>query len=94
MIKTIRKVLPLVATYMAKNGGLNTVTAVTAVGVVPSVLVILESPTVQQGLERLGGAGETGAIIAAVIIGLRTALGVWRTFVSGNPVGPAQSKKK
>ena len=78
MIKFIRKVLPVVAVYMAKNGGINSVTAATATGILPAILVILESDSVQQGIESLGATGQTGAIIAAALIGLRTALGFWR----------------
>lgn len=78
MIKFIRKVLPLVATYMTKNAGLNTVTSATVVGIIPAVLVILESPSVQQGLDTLGASGQTGAVIAAVLVALRAGLGFWR----------------
>jgi hypothetical protein len=78
MIKFIRKALPALAVYMSKNGGINTVTAATATGIIPALLVILESPSVQQGIESLGQTGQTGALVAAGIVFVRTVLGILR----------------
>jgi len=78
MIKILRKALPALAFYMTKNAGIKTVTDATATGIIPALMVILESPSVQDGLTALGATGQVGAIVAASIIGLRTALGFWR----------------
>lgn len=77
VIKTVRKVAPLLA-YFTKNGGLNTVTSAAATGFIPAVIEILNNPAVDQGLNQLSTGSQAGAVIAAVLIGLRAALGFWR----------------
>jgi len=77
VIKTVRKIAPLIA-YFTKNGGLNTVTGAAATGFLPAVIEILNNPAVEQGLNQLSGGSQAGAVIAAVVIGLRAALGFWR----------------
>jgi hypothetical protein len=82
MIKTVRKVLPFVfpalKDYFTKNGGLNSVTVAASAGWLPVLLELLNSPSVNSGLEQLSQSNQTGAIIATLAIGVRAALGFWR----------------
>ena len=77
-IKEIRKVAPLLE-YFTKNGGINTVTSAASTGFLPAVVEVLNNPAVGMGLDQLSNGSKTGAIIAAVVIGLRASLAAWRS---------------